>query len=134
VSIGRIGRIGQHLLHWLWSFLQWLGGKAWQFLVLTFWLLIQTLELLLWAIAELKCQLRSVTLTVKKALKQKDFQIFLWPLQGLLKIVLEIIVQGFWLLIQTLEMIIWYGQLWQKKPQQQSSPRKRKKGRSGKHD
>lgn len=131
MSIGRIGRIGQNILHWLWSLLQWLGGKAWQFLVLTFWLLIQTLELLLWAIAELKSQLNSVTLTVKKAIKQKNFQIFLWPLQGLLKVVWEIIVQGFWLLIQTLEMIIWYGQLWQKNRQPQS---RSKKGRSGNND
>lgn len=127
MSIGRIGRIGQHLLHWLWSGLQWLGGKAWQFLVLTFWLLIQTLELLLWAIAELKSQLNSGYLALKKAIKQQKWQILLWPLQGLLKVVWEIIVQGFWLLIQTLEMMIWYGQLWQKNRQHQSRPKKGRK-------
>jgi len=41
---------------------QWLGGKAWQSIAIAFWWLIQVLELLVWAISELKARVKELIL------------------------------------------------------------------------
>ena len=64
-------RIGQDILQWLLLGLQWLGGRVWNFLVVTFWLLIQVLELLFWAVSELKTRVDSWSISLKKVVKQK---------------------------------------------------------------
>lgn len=106
--------IRQNIRHWLKIVLQWLGGQIWQMLVLTFWLLIQILELLIWVISEIKTRVKSGLITLRKEWKQQKIKIFLWPLQGLFRAVWEVIVQVGWLLVQVIALIFWLVQLWQK--------------------
>ena len=106
--------IGQHLLHWLWAGLQWLGGRVGNLLGLTFWLLVQTLELLLWAASELKARVDSGFDSLKKVIKQNKNQLLLSPLQGVLRLFWQAIVQAFWLLVQVIELIAWYLEIFQK--------------------
>ncbi len=87
--------IGQHLRHWLWASLQWLGGRVGNLLVLTFWLFVQILELLLWAASELKARVYSGFDSLKKVVKQNKNQLLLSPLQGMLRLFWQAIVQFF---------------------------------------
>lgn len=104
----------QNLWHWLKVVLQWLGGQIWQVLVLTFWLIIQILELLIWAISEIETRVKSGLMILKKEFKQQKIKIVWWPLRGLLRAVWEVIVQVGWLLVQVISLIFWFVQLWQK--------------------
>ncbi len=124
-------RTGQNIRHWLKVVLQWLGGQLWQMLVLTFWLIIQTLELLIWVIAELKARIKSALTAIKTEIKQKKVKILLWPLQVILRAAWEILVQGVWLLVQLIELLFWGLEIWQKsgKPKNPDIPENEQKNK-----
>ena len=121
-------RIGQDILQWLLLGLQWLGGRVWNFLVVTFWVLIQVLELLFWAVSELKARVYSWSIALKKVVKQKKIiKLFLWPLQAVFLLLWQAIVQCFWLLVQLIEMIAWYLEIFQKVISKKSAVRESRK-------
>jgi hypothetical protein len=90
------------------EFFRWVLLGVWNLLVNFFWLLIQLIELLLWAVSGLRLWIQRSLGQLNQAIAQKDFRLFLSPLKWLLRGIWAFTVQGFWLLIQLIELLGWW--------------------------
>lgn len=80
----------------------------WNAIANLFWLLVKLIELFAWAVSEIVPWMRQTLRQLKQAIVNRNFSFFLFPLQWLLRGIWELIVQGFWLLVKLVELIVWY--------------------------
>lgn len=99
---------GQNVFNGIqWLFRQILVG-IWNLLVNLFWLAIQLIELFIWGVSEIAPRMKRSHQQLKQAIAARNFEFLLLPFQGLLGLIWQFIVSGFWLTIQLIELIVWY--------------------------